>query len=305
MKTYFQYLLRWFKRAAEEQGISIALVVIVLPALFIGISLFAFNRLGYAEYIYAGTAVFATYFLGGKKRNEFLKTLFPRKQYRQVRLYENLLVTIPFLGMLAYKMELVLIPAVLLGASALSFYNQVKSSNFRIPTPFGRNPFEFIIGFRRTFWVNILAIALMIIGIYVGNFPLALFALIVPFIQAQNFYLKMEPEFFVWMHNATPKAFILRKLKLSVWHALLLASPMIVSMVVCFPHYSHWIGLVVLVGILYALLGAMAKYAYFPHELNVSQQLIIALGIVFPPLCLILYPFFYTKSKEALKSFLK
>jgi len=277
----------------------------MLPALFVAISLFAFSRLGYVEYIYSGVAVFATYFLGGKRRNEFLKTLFPTKKYRLTRLYENLLVTAPFVGVLAYQKEFLLIPAVLVGAAALSFYNRVQSSNFRIPTPFGRNPFEFIIGFRRTFWVNILAIVLMSIGIYVDNFPLALFALIVPFIQAQNFYMKMEPEYFVWIHNASPKAFLRRKLKLATGHAILLTSPMIVTMLIFFPMYTHWIVLVVFVGVMYVLLGAMAKYAFFPHELNVSQQLIIALGIVFPPLCFVLYPYFYSKSKEALKSLLK
>jgi hypothetical protein len=273
--------------------------------LFVLVSYFFFERIAFPSYIYASIGVLAVYILGTVKRNEFLKNLFTKEKYRKVRLIENALVIAPFVAFLVFKLHFIEAGGVLLVAAVFSLYNRVHHRFAVIPTPFYKNPFEFVVGFRRTYWVFLLAYTLAIIGFFVENFNLAMFALIVVFLACQNFYFRLEPHFYVWIHKQSPEVFLKNKMKTAVLYSFIMTAPLIVALFILYPFNALWIGLLVVVGTLYILVGVAGKYAYYPNELNVFQQIIIGVGIVFPPFSLILLPLFYVKSIKALKIYLK
>ncbi|MBK7030860.1 MAG: hypothetical protein IPH45_17355 [Bacteroidales bacterium] len=57
-----------------------------------------------------------------------------------------------------------------------SFTTHNSRWNFTIPTPFSKHPFEFAVGFRKTFLAWLFAYFLTIMAISVGNFNLGVFS---------------------------------------------------------------------------------------------------------------------------------
>lgn len=305
MKIYFNYYIKWFYRVSKENRTNPLMIIGLFVALFLVASYFFFERIPYPAYFYALAGTIAVYFLGTVDRNEFLKNLFTKKKYKLTRLIENLAVIFPFVLFLLFKAFFLEAAGLLIVAVCLSLYNKVSRHFVVIPTPFYKKPFEFLVGFRRTYWVFLLLYCLAIIAFFVDNFNLAMFSLLILFLACQNFYFRLEPHYYVWIHKQLPKAFIKNKLITALQHSLLVAAPIAIPLFVLYPLDAHWITLLFIIGLLYVSVGVVGKYAYYPQELNFLQQIIIAFGILLPPISVVLFAMFYSKSMKALQIYLK
>lgn len=85
--------------------------------------------------------------------------------------------------------------------------------NLIIPTPFNKKPFEFTVGFRKTFLIFPIAYFLTYKAIATGNFNLGLFSLILVSLTCLTYYSKLENDYYIWNYNLSPKVFLLEKLK--------------------------------------------------------------------------------------------
>ncbi|MBL7814437.1 MAG: hypothetical protein JNL70_05480 [Saprospiraceae bacterium] len=174
-----------------------------------------------------------------------------------------------------------------------------------IPTPFGNFPFEFTIGFRKSFVLIIAIYALTGIAIYVGNFNLGLFVLLGVGLLGAFFYNTTEPYFFIWIDSRDEKDFILYKIKVAILYTTLLALPISTALAFSHPHDIWLILGFQILSYLYVVLGLLGKYAAYPSDLNLKQAFAIALCYMAPPVLVFIIPLFYKHALDRLKPILK
>jgi hypothetical protein len=292
-------------RKLQDFGLNALLAYLLITVAFIALSIYLFYKTTYAQYIYPLIAVLFLMGISEKTRNEFLKNTFSKVDFLQIRMLENLFVVIPFCCFLAIKGIYML--AVLLFISALLFgLISVKTSNdLSIPTPFSRYPFEFTVGFRKSFPIIAIAYFLTVMAIIVGNFNLGLFSLILVPIVCLSFYSIPENEFFVWVHDSSPHQFLKNKMMVALLYTTILCLPIVIALCFYAPNKIHLVILIFGLGLLYVTLVLLAKYVAFPKEINLPQGFLIALSIFFPPFLLVLLPYYYLKSKHNLKVYLR
>jgi hypothetical protein len=140
---------------------------------------------------------------------------------------ENLAVSFPFAILLLYR-QFYTAPAVLTAIALLLAPVSAKiPSAVAIPTPFGKHPYEFASGFRKTLLLFLLGCGLMIIAIAVDNFNLGMFTLILNMSVICSFYLQEENGYYVWQYTMTPAGFLLYKTKTAFVYSLTANSPAI------------------------------------------------------------------------------
>ncbi len=305
MKFYFTLQLKRYYRYLKEAGFNPYIACFSIIVLFLLISQITFLKFKFAEYLYPFFALIFMNKLGSKSRNNFLKNCFNINNYRLVRLIENGLIAIPFFAFLLFKEAYIIAPIFIFLAGLLSLFNSINSYSLVIPTPFYKKPFEFIIGFRKTFLVFITTYVLTIISIKVNNFNLGIFAMLFTFLNCMNFYSKPEPLFYIWNYSKSPSQFLKIKLKTASIFSLLISLPFAILLTFFNPDKAVYTILFEIVGILYVVNNILGKYAYYPSENNINHSFIIIASILFPPLMLLTIPLFYSRSKQQLNFILK
>jgi hypothetical protein len=285
VKDYFQLQFTMTNRKFTEFGVHPALGYLLVVAGFGLFIAYVFSRTVYAPYVVVLAA--ASVLLGrmDKNRSEFLTMLYGDQQSRRVQLLENLLLALPFAVVLVGSRSLVEAVTVL-------------------PTPFAKIPFEFPMGFRKTFLAFPALYTLAGIAIVADNPYLGGFAVLLVYVVCLTYYALPEPVYWVWMHSLSPGAFLQRKLKTASVYATLLAMPPLLLLGAIYPQQAGALLLFALAGLAFLWTIVLAKYAVYPGEMNVAQSILIALSISFPPLLLALIPFFYVKSIHNLKHIL-
>jgi hypothetical protein len=283
-------------------GYLLALFILLV---FVGVSVLLLSgKLTYAPYIYAFSSLFFTLKLSEIKRNDFLKIHFGDKQYRKVRILENLIVALPFFVFLVYKQHFYLTIVLVAITILLALLSFKATYNITIPTPFYKKPFEFTVGFRNTFFMFFIAYVLAIIAIQVDNFNLGIFALGLVFFTILSYYLKPENEYFVWSYSCNPAKFLFTKIKTALLFSFCLCSPIIILLsVFYFEHIGVLLGCVFL-GLLYQITLILAKYSVYPDGIGIMQGIIFAIGL-FPPMLIVIIPLFAHQSVNKLNDFLK
>jgi len=132
----------------------------------------------YANYIYVFISGAFAYALSNSEHRDFLKQHFSLVHYKKTIVFANLLKVTPFALFLLYKTYVVEVLLVYAIAFFISFIPKRGKLTMILPTPFGKKPAEFVIGFRKTVWLFLLVYGFAIIAVYVGNFNLGAFALI-------------------------------------------------------------------------------------------------------------------------------
>jgi len=300
MQHYFYLQYKMLNRKIVAFGLPAWTGYIVMLASFIALSYLVFMKLQTAEYVYMALAVAAVGSTSEAKRNEFLKNVFSIPNYRQIRWFENILIALPFAIYLCYEQEFLLSIFTLVVTSLLAVFQFRNEWNYALPTPFSKTPFEFLVGFRNTFWAYGLIWFLVIMGISVGNFNLSVFALLGVFLMALSYYSKPEEPFFVWMFNLSVNAFLFKKIKTAIIHSMILALPIAITLTVLYLEKWWAILGILLIGVLYLITIILAKYAAFPNEMSVPQGLILVFGIGLPPFLIFAIPYFYKKAKQQL-----
>jgi len=305
-REYFnlQYLLI-NRRLREDHGLPPAVAYLLLASVFIGFSVYLFQKTAFAAYIYVFIYLYFISNLSGKQRNDFLKICFGYKESKIIRILENLITALPFIAVLVCQLYF--------AAAAIVFAIGVISSSVRtpekisivIPTPFSKNPFEFIVGFRNTFYIIAFAYTLTIIAVSVDNFNLGAFSLLLVLLIAAVYHSKPENTFYVWQFALSPARFLIYKIKMSLWHSLLLCSPVI--LILCVFHFRRTGVLLVMFIYGFAFLSTviLAKYSTYPTEIGIETGVLLGFCLGAPILMAIAIPYFFRKSVNKLNVILK
>lgn len=280
-------------------GFALGLVGLIV------LSEYLFLQTEFARYILILIPLSFTLRLSETARTEFLSITFPGNLSRKIRIAENIFICMPFAILLLYHANY-LESLLLLTVSAISAGLSLRSNlNYSIPTPFSKNPFEFTIGFRSTFFIFPIAYTLTIIAIWIDNMNLGIFAMLLVFLVSLSYYVKPENEYYVWVHSDNPRKFILQKMKTATKYCAVLVLPITITLIGFYFKSSFEIILFTGLGFTFLWTMILVKYSAYPNEMNLPEAILIALCIYFPPLLIALLPFFYFKSIKKLKVLLK
>lgn len=305
MLFYYKLKYRIIIRHLSDSGLNPIAFGILILGIFIATSQYLISKTPYTHYIYAIIPIVLTSILSEEKRNTFLKSCFRNRQYYYIRIIENTIIGFPFVALLLIngKFSSALMVLIINWLLVL-FKNRRRFSNV-VPTPFYKLPFEFLVGFRKTFLLIFIIYGLGGIGIAVGNFNLGIFTLIVLQLICISFYLQPERYFYVWCHSMTSSEFLLHKCKILIVYTILLSSPMLISLLIAFNDRYLAIIAVQIVGMSSVIASALSKYAYFPRTLPLPEFVIFVLILIFVPSVLICWPYLYVKSRRSLKKVLE
>ncbi len=292
-------------RHIDEFGVIPLLGIAIIIAVFIGVSSAIFDNLLYPNYCYLLIGLGLSLQLSTKKRTVFLKKCFPTQTFWKVRILENTLFILPFSIFLSYKQFYIESMLMHILAIGISCVNNIGIQSFTIPTPFGKKPFEFVIGFRNSFWIYILAYALTFISVVVENYNLGIFSLIIVFVTCMSYYSKPEPLYYVWIHTFTPKAFLYDKLKTAILFTGLLALPIISALTVGFSIVELQFTLMfTCIGFGFIIVTILGKYHNYPSNIPLFQGFALLVSLIFPPLLFVFIPIFYKKAIKNLNAIL-
>ena len=305
LQQYFGLQLIMFKRQIIEFGLNPILGFIIILTVFYGFSIYLFSKIAYANYIYILIAFSAIFQYSEKERNDFLKLIYPKNNYFKIRILENLIIVVPFIIFLCYRVEFYPILLLIVASILFSFLNTNKKITSTIPTPFYRKPFEFIVGFRKSFVGFLFAYFLTAMSLIYQNFNLGIFSLVLIFILCLSFYNEPENEFYIWVYKLKVNGFLFDKIITAILFSTIISLPVTISLLIFFQTNIKAVFGFQALGYCYLLTVIFAKYSAYPKKINLPQGILLALSITMPPLLLALVPFFYIQSKNRLKEILE
>lgn len=300
MLTYFTLKYKILNRKLTDFGLPPLLGYLLLLFAFLFLTERLFTVSQYASLIYCAAAIFMIVSFYKKENIDFLKINFNTKHFYYVRVIENLIVCLAFIIVLIYK-QLYWETIVLFALSVIfAFFEINKSFNKIIPVPFLKEPFEFIVGFRKRFYIIVLAYLFSFISVGVTNFNLGIFALLLCFLTFMGFYNDIEDQFYVWSFHSKPKDFLIAKVKTGIKQSTILSMPMIILLSIRF--YTEILIIITFLLIYYTYLVCfiIAKYSNFPKKIELPQALLLGISFLFPPILFLLIPFFYKSSLKKL-----
>ncbi len=298
--------LQWklIQRQIIEFGIPLSIALVGAPILFFTLSMAIYYRTDYAGIILITLCFSWQLKISNSKRIEFLKLHYKSSLFLKIRLIENLLVFLPFFIVLALHANWLYLAIAFILTILLVFHKQRRLFHFRLPTPFHKKPFEFIIGFRTFYAFYPICIALLLIGYRVSNPNLAFVALALTSLSSLLFYQLLEPTFWIWIHSTNAKQFLSNKVKTAVFQHLILFMPITIICVLLFP--AHWyIGLaILLLSAVYLSITVIAKYANYPNQISVIDGIFVGISMFIPLLMPFSFYYFLKKSRQQLASLL-
>lgn len=308
MKTitqYFSLQLSMFKRHLVEFGINPILGFVIILIAFFGFSLYLFAKTEFANYFYILMALSFVSQYSEINRNDFLKFIYPKQKYFQIRIFENLITIIPFIVFLFYNENFYSLLILIVGSILFSFLQTIKKVTPTIPTPFYRKPFEFIVGFRKSIIAFLFVYFIAAIAVVYHNFNLGIFSLVLVYLLCLTFYIEPEHKFYVWVHKLNANQFLLEKIATAFIFSTLLSLPITFALIIFFPTQVIPVLFCQLLGYCYLSTIIFAKYAAYPKKLNLPNSILVGLSFTMPPLLLVLIPFFYYQSLRRLKEILE
>ncbi|MFD2565209.1 hypothetical protein [Aquimarina rubra] len=234
-----------------------------------------------------------------------MKQHFSTASYRRIIVFNNVLKITPFAVFLLYKMFFLEALLVWFLAFLISFIKKRSKTSVIVPTPFGKKPPEFIVGFRKTFWVFFLIYGLTIVAVFKDNFNLGVFALVSIFFVCSSYYMKPDSSFYIWVHAMSSKEFLKHKIFIAFRYSLLLSFPVFLILSFFYIDQIHITLFFVGMGWLYLMMYILVRYAFQNQGLEMLQGVIGVLCLLFPPIMIIAIPYFYNKAKNNLDLLLK
>lgn len=305
MKNYFILQFKRINRTFTDDGYPPLLVYPILLLLFVFGSKFLFEKSSYSTVIFLIIPIIFLFKLSDIQRLEFLKFTFNNNDFYKIRITENILLTIPFIIILIHQ-KLYFETGILLFFSVFfTFLNFKISSKFTIPTPFGKTPFEFLVGFRTTYLIFPFSYFLAIVAVLYNNSNLGVFSILLLFITFLTYYTKVEQEYFVWNFSLTSNEFLLNKIKTAILQSSLLIIPNIIFQFLFFYNDITSLILFLIIGYGFLIYIILAKYTVYPDEIGLAQGVLMAISVYFPPLLVIIIPYLYKQSIKNLNIYLK
>lgn len=304
MQKFFQLQFLATNRKIKDFGLPPLVAYVLILAAFILFSAELFQKTDFAKYICIIICAGLQLKLIEKNRLDFLISVFGDSKARKIRIMENLIIGVPFFGVLIVMKNYSEAGILLLLSAGLAAISSGASYQISIPTPFSKRPFEFCVGFRRTYFLFPLAYGVTVVAIQADNLNLGLFAGLFISLICSSYYSKPEPDYFVWIHSDTPMAFLKNKILRALMNFALLLAPAVIALLIFYPSETKTILLVFLVGLLFLGTVILAKYSAYPNEAGLPEWTIIAVGIAFLPLLFVVIPYLFSNSIKNLKELL-
>ncbi len=304
MRSYFALQCRLLNRQFIDFGLHPILGYLLMVILFTGFSAYLFYNVVYAAYVYGILGLSIASLLSESGRVGFLKQHFTTLEFQKIRGLENILVVLSFIIGLVINHQWLIAFGVLAVALLMSLSTVDRNLNFTIPTPFYRYPFEFVTGFRKNYPVILLAGFVLTMAVLYDNANLGLFSLAVVLLLCLSFYMHTETAYLVWIYAMTPFQFLVHKVTIAIIYTALMSLSFIVVLLIFFTGHAGFIALLFGLGLIYQLAAILGKYAFFPASINLPQGIMMAVAFWFPPLLLILIPYFYSRAIRQLKPIL-
>jgi hypothetical protein len=301
MKDYFVLQFVLLNRKFKENGIHPLLAYLTGLAAFVLIPAYLFQKTEFAKYLLLLICLGFLFRLSGQNRSDFLRVTFGDRKSRMIRVAENLAVAIPFMAFLIFKQDIFEAFLLLIAGCVMASYSFHGPASFTLPTPFSGHPFEFAVGFRSSFFLILVAYALTIISIFVNNLNLGIFSMLLIYLITLSYYLNPENEFYVWIHSDSPGRFLFRKMKRAAINSFVLIVPVLLCLLVSHPKESGTILLLYFLGLCYLWTIILAKYSAYPNGMNLPEGVLFVFSVSFPPVLLVILPFFYNRSVNKLK----
>ena len=304
-KFYFQLQYRRFIRLLNDNGIYPWLIFPVAVIFFVFLSFKLLINFAFGELIYLLLAVSIAFPLMDRDRLQFLKQICTNRNYFQIRMIEQLVVLFPFIvGLLIFEWWWYA-AALMVLAMYFSFGKVNYQFPYSIPTPFGKYPFEFPSGFRKSLPLIMVAYALVPIGLNVDNFNLALASIAVVGFVVGGFHSAPEPKFYIWIFKYSPTTFLKKKIITIFRNTFLLTLPIIGTLLYYSLESYIMVLLLLVAAIAFAVMCMLSKYLAYPQEINLTQGLAMGASILFPPIMLVIIPWFYFKALKSLQPILQ
>lgn len=304
MISYFVLQAKMLLRKLKDNGFNPIVTLIAAALGFIYASAWLFQTTTYAKHLVVFFAGMYSVRLSEKSRNQFLQTCFSTPKYYLVRVVENTLLNLPFCFVLMYQRQWLFAGLLVLLALLFALFPLNHAFNKTMPTPFGKYPFAFVVGFRKSYLFLLIPYFLAVMAVLYDNFNICIISTLLVFGITMSFYSKPESPFYVWIYNCRPQAFLKEQILLAFWQSFMLTSPIFVLSGLFF--FEKWVLLLISTLLGFGFLSAMilAKYAAFPEEINLSQGIVFMLSLYFPPLMVVLIPYFYKQAVRKLTTIL-
>ncbi len=296
---YLKMMLLRFSRHIRAFGLSPWVIWIGMPLCFVLLHQFLYVREPeFAPFIWTAIALVAILQLNGRDHISFLRQFLAPGAFKTIRLAESILVALPFVALSLLKGQIILAGAVVVVGVGASLAPITLNLQMTIPSPFSKYPFEFTTGFRRWVLLILMAYILGLVALTVDNFNLALFSLLSLGLIALGFYSGTEPIHYLWIHRFSASAFLWFKMRVAVRDFSLLAIPVIVILLSM--DLTQWwlVLLTLMICLLLLLMCLLGKYAYYPAVIPIVPGLAIGFCVLFPPLVLVILPFFYRRAQQ-------
>jgi len=278
--------------------------MVLIALCFFGLSDRLFYKSDWAGYLIAFMGVSSVSAFSAASRDEFLLLLLDRLRLRKLRLIENLILSIPFLLVLVFHSAFAESLLLLTMSAALSLLRIKTNYRFVIPAPFPAYAFEFISGFRRTFFLFPLFFLLVPISFFSDNFNLGLLCIGLTSLILLGYFQKPEEEFFVWIYAENPFSFFRRKIRTALLCSFFTLFLPALALLILFPAKIEHLLSFYFFALIFISAIILVKYASFPSEAGLPEMLILGLCLYFPPAFLAVIPFFLFKSLRNLKPLL-
>lgn len=290
-------LFRWYREIGLHPYIGLILTLVLF---FIG-SEILFLKLASANWIYACIGIACLSYATSSQYKEWVQTLFDRKTFHLIRVFEYIGLYLPFGLFLLWKGEFWMA----LGSLVLTFLLSLVSVNpiitRRIPTPFFKIPFEAIRGFRLLWPLIFGACYVTYKGITVPNFGLVIFSMIAILLSVMYSFMTPEHPYFVWIYKSDNRTFLKRKLGYALVAVTVLQLPQILTTAFFFDEYFLYVLVLVFVGWIYLTALILMKYAAYPGDISVPHGILYGFAFLFPPLIFVVMWIFYKKAMNKLE----
>lgn len=304
LTEYFKLQLTLIKRQLADFGIHPLLALLLLPILLVGLSFALYSQTSYAGFIVAFMATSWILKLSNSERFEFLKLQFKKVDFIRIRIIENVSIAIPFVVILGLKADWIPLLCLLLLSILLAFHKQRDLLSFAIPTPFGKHPFEFIIGLRTFYFVYPIVCSLMLIAHNVENPNLGLVAVGASCLLSLAFYQNPETPFWVWNHALSAKTFLLKTVTRSLKQHIITNLVVVILAVILFPAYWYFALIIFLSSSVLLAITVIAKYSSFPNQLSIVDSIYLGLSLAVPLFLPLAFYYFTKKSTRQLSQLL-
>lgn len=235
---------------------------------------------------------------------EFIFNSVGKVKITQIRIFRNFLLALPFLLALLYFNKL-LQAAVLMAISMMSAIVYIpKFKILVIPTPFRNYPFEFIVGFRKYFWIWILLFPMIYLSKTYQNDSLTIVVYAAILLVHLQFFSIQEPIWYIWNEAKSTSEFLFFKIKVGmICNFISITIPTLILS--CFLTNSTFIIISIWAfSFVMCAYCVLSKYAYIPNQIPALQGFLIFLNLIFPPFLLFSIPFLYKKAEQNLKHYL-